>query len=84
MVRERCASTGCKNEFPASQLAAPAIVWSSVAIYRIAPGIAEVGIVDAKLRVVQQVEGLVGLRHRKQKPAPGNRPSMGNRFCRAE
>jgi hypothetical protein len=60
------------------------IVWSSEATYRIAAGVAEVGIVDAKRRVVQQVEGLGVLRHRKQKPAPGTRPSMGNRFCRAE
>jgi hypothetical protein len=34
------------------------IVWSTVTAYGVAAGIAEVGIVDAKLCMVEQIEGL--------------------------
>ena len=33
------------------------IIWPSVTTYRVAAGIAEVGIVDAKLCMVEQIEG---------------------------
>ena len=63
MVRGRCASTGCRNELPVRQSVPPGkyapggIVRSTVATDGIAASVAKVGIIDAELGVIEDVEG---------------------------